>query len=490
MQINLVELASRFQHSIEAIAPDGQQPSATSMDNQAWDELMHWLTDLGDALSEDTTQDELVIGPLTDAASALRRISMGDDSAVLCLGRLLDMLAGILRRSGHDEAARIFGEEHVAIRKSLATASSEPWHQVTLARALAELSRTLSVAERNHEALAAAQEAVAHIRKAGEAGYPVLQPLADHLTTLQFRFSDVDRCEEALAAAQEAVSAEAQLRLADPTGDPTRLADALRNLALRLSDLERFAAAFGAAREAASLLRQLAAEGAPDARNDLADILDSLARYARRADQQSDAVAAAREAATVYRQLAAEGSTEARYNLADILFNLTYSAERAGQWSDAVAAAREEIAVRQQLPARKGTRDESELAYALQNLAHLLWEKAQYDEVAQLAGEAVVRYRQMAAEGLLDTDDLFWFEAAVDLVRDRLVAGRQYKVALEAAREQVALLRHLADKHPDRRKGLAYGLDKLADVLAAVRKHSEAAAARAEASAIRYAVGN
>ncbi|MDG4829977.1 hypothetical protein O7627_11775 [Solwaraspora sp. WMMD1047] len=398
------------------------------------------LNDLAQALGDDEAHDDLVVGLLSDTVSMIRRLAMRHDQAVPILATLLDVLAGVHRRNLRAEVALPLAEEHVAIRRSLTAASADPQHRVKQARALAELSRTLSVLNRHHESLAAAQEAVAQVREASAAGHPALRELADNLSNLQRCLYSVARSEEALAAAQEAVGVEAQLRLVDPTGDPTRFAEALTDLASRLGDLERYSAAATAMQEAAALLRQLASEGSTDAQYILADALDSLGYYTTMAET----------------------------------------------WPEAVAACREAVAVRRRLPAREGTHDAVRLAGALHDLASALRDAGRPEQVAQVIGEAIVRYRPLSEAGLLAPGDLWRFATAVGLYRLQLVEAGQHQTALAPAREQVTLYRHLAKERPDRHlRHLAQALESLADILTVLGHHSEAAAAHAEAESIR-----
>jgi tetratricopeptide (TPR) repeat protein len=296
-------------------------------------------------------------------------------------------------------------------------------------------------AQARHEASAALTEAVALVQEAEAAGWPASDDLADYLSLLSSCQSSLDRDEEALAAAEKVVRLEAQRRLADPVGDPTRLARALKELSWRLGALNRY-------RSAAS---------------------------------------AVGEATTLYRQLAAEGMVSARHDLANSLNLLSYYAGRADRWPAAVTAAREEVALRRQLPARQGTSDAVDFAYALKNLAELLWwEGHRSDEAVQAAEEAVIRYRALANASLLDPTEMWGFAMVIGLVKAQMMAAGRYRQALAAVHEQVAVYRYLVAVRPDRhRRDLADVLDGLADVLITTGDLRQAVAARAEADSIR-----
>jgi tetratricopeptide (TPR) repeat protein len=96
------------------------------------------------------------------------------------------------------------------------------------------------VFQREEEALAAVQEAVAAYRRLAEVTPDAFLPnLAHSLNNLSNRLSEVGRREEALAAVQEAVAAYRRLAEVTPDAFLPNLAMSLRVLAQILTDLDR-----------------------------------------------------------------------------------------------------------------------------------------------------------------------------------------------------------------------------------------------------------
>ena len=145
------------------------------------------------------------------------------------------------------------------------------------AKVLTMLGYALSELGRREEALAAAQEAVAHYRQLAQQHPEAFLPyLAGSLNNLGAMLSELGRWEEALAAAQEAVAIRRQLAQQHPEAFLPDLAGSLNNLGAMLSELGRREEALAAAQEAVAHYRQLAQQH-PEAF--LPDLAMSLRTY-------------------------------------------------------------------------------------------------------------------------------------------------------------------------------------------------------------------
>jgi tetratricopeptide (TPR) repeat protein len=429
----VAHVASTLQSEVDALAAGSGRPS------DVWDAL----DDLGRMIPATRGANDDVIEALTKTVAELRQIAMYDKAAVRMLAVALDMLAGMHRMALRPELALPLAEEHLTIRRSQLAEDPGPHQCSWCARALSEFGRTMGLLKRHHEALAAFREAVALARVARDAGLPAAH-LADYLSFLSQCLSALDRQEEALAAAEERVELEAQLRLADPLGNPARLAEALYSLCRRLAALGRWRAA----------------------------------------------AATAQEVVALERQLAADGSVSVQYELADALNQLGYCAENAEQWPDAEAASREEVVLRRGLPVRDATSDAVDLASALKDLAWRLWlRRGRSPEAAPLAWEAAERFRALAGAGRLEPGDMWGFAITLALIQEQLEAAGRYRDALAALQEGVGLYRQLAAVRPERHLPyLAGALADMARLLAATGDDTQAHAAYLEACSIRQQV--
>jgi hypothetical protein len=347
------------------------------------------------------------------------------------------------------------------------------------ARVKHDLAIRLSRAGHRHQAVTAAQEAVAATRGlAGDDRGTYDANLAGSLNTLSACLSDLNRWEEAAAAIQEAITIQRRLAEDDPFYE-IFLATALSGLGVDLLRLGQQQKALAAAQEAVSILRRPPRTDPVDHKEALATSLLHLATILADAAMPQQALAAAREAVRILRRLAKANPAAYEPTLAAALSNLGAGLSGVSRPSKALAASREAVALWRQLAKANPTAHDPGLAAALANLSADQWHLGLREQSVSANHEAISIYRRLArADPVAHQATL---AASLFDLSLRLLALWRPDQALPPAREAVEIGRHLANSDPAQEADFASSLDNLSNVLSRLRRTDEAAATDAEA---------
>ena len=439
----LVRLLQDYAYALEdATASEEERETARS--------LMSWLTKLSA-----TINDPVKLEPLA-AALPMQTLILHEQALELAQ-RLADDA-----RAAHD-------------------ASGEATSGARAAKWFSNLAIRLSQLGKPEDALAAAEEAVAHYRALVATRSDAFTPaLAGSLNSLAYILSDLGRREEALDAAEEAVTHYRALAEARPDAYTLAFATSLDTLASRQSDLGRREDALATAEEAIAHYRALAA-ARPDAFTPaLANSLDNLAKTLSQFGGREDALVAAEEAVTHYRAFAEARPDAYTPDLATSLNNLAIMLSQLGRRKDALDAATEAVMHHRALAATRPDAFTPDLARSLDNLANTLSDLGRREDAFAAAEEAVTHNRAFAeARPDAFTPDLA--RSLNNLANTLSQLGRQ-EDALAAAEEAVTHYRSLAEARPDAfTPALAGTLNTLANTLSELDKSDEALAAAEEA---------
>ncbi|MFD9903051.1 hypothetical protein [Streptomyces sp. NPDC059063] len=248
-----------------------------------------------------------------------------DDALAVALSNC----AADLATEGHWATALATAQEAVDIRRRQAAAAAggpgPTAHSAALAAALANLAICLAYADRRHDAVAAAQEAVGIQRALARSHPHTHEPtLASALVNLSRRLSDVSRPRQACDAATEAVQVLRRLVDVSPAAYEEVLAIGLLNLGSRLASLSHHEEACRVLDESAGIRRGLAAARPGRHETALAASLETLAVQLYRTRHHGRALLAWKEAMDLRRALAGAGGQAERRHLADMLCTIAW----------------------------------------------------------------------------------------------------------------------------------------------------------------------
>lgn len=201
---------------------------------------------------------------------------------------------------------------------------------------------------------------------------------------------------EALAAADEAVALHRDLSSADPGAGAPRLAESLDSLGTRLATAGRHEDALRAARESVALYRRSASAGASVHRAALARVLNNLSIRLTDTGRHEESLAATLEALEIYRALDGEEPGRHRGGLVHTLANLALRQARAGHKDAVLAPALESADLLAALPDAHPSHDFAALAETLRWLARRLSRTGHRAE-ARLLKRAAAQARRRAS---------------------------------------------------------------------------------------------
>jgi len=361
----------------------------------------------------------------------------------------------------HDQG---FAPAEEAVRLYRKLARDKPTrYEESLAWALNGLGIHAHITRRDHEALAASQEAADIIQKLVAEGRTDLEPaLGRVLANLSVR-KPLDP-ERRLAIAQQAVLI-GRRWATEPAAKYLELAGALENLAFALDEHGRSDEAIAVTREAATLRRDQA-ESAPEVYGpDLVRTLDNLIHRLAKVNDVDEVLRVNAEAIDFYRRLAAGDSLSWEPGLAAELFALGARVWAAKRYGEAVTAFTEAVDMFRRLAAADPDRYEHNLADSLHNLGiSYARREGVCEEALAVTSEAVAVYRRLAvADAALCEPRLA--KSLLNLGIFQAALGR-HEDAIEATTEGVALYRRLASEAPDEFEALlAEAVDFLRSLL-------------------------
>ncbi|WP_053651319.1 SAV_2336 N-terminal domain-related protein [Streptomyces sp. XY431] len=433
-----------------------------------------WSMDtLGSCLRLLSRHEEAVALGQECIAMARGLVAAGDDARVPFLADQLLNTGLQTERLGRDSEALTLVQESVAVLRE--SADDDPAvKDLMVGRAMRQLCRLLSKAERHSESAAVAEEQVALLRSRVAAEQPgALQDLVEAVDRLAFELSFVDDAppDRAMTLAREAVELSRQLAV------PRLLSETLGTLGLLLLQAEEREEGLAVSEERVALLRQLADEDPEQFRPVLAIALDDLADWLSQTEQRNEAVATAHEAVVLTRSLVTD-APQSTLDLAGALRTLGRRLAEVSNTTEATAVIEERITLLRRLNA-EDTRHRGTLADALDDLAIRLGQDDRPDEALAAAQESVALYRQAANEDAGQVPGLAW---ALGTLGRRLNQVGQLDGALLAAEERVRLLRRLFEEDPDEyRTDLADALEGSAALLEESSHTEEAIADSVEA---------
>jgi tetratricopeptide (TPR) repeat protein len=382
-----------------------------------------------------------------------------------------------------DKAAEIEQRAVALLREAHARAAGEA-SGAELARRLVALSDRLGRAGRLEEALAAAEEAVAHLRALAAAAKRSRPALASALVALANRLSQLGRYEDALAASEEGIALLRQISADDGDADRSRLAHAIADHAAHLGHVGRRQEALAAAEEAVERYRTLAAARAEVFEPELARALNNLAVHRAAVGGGEAALAAGEEAVGLYRELAASRPDGFRSQLALSLHALAVHRSGLGRADEALAAIEEAAAILGGLAEARPQAFQPDLARILNTCACCLYQSGRGDAASDAAAKAVALARTLAATRPAVHEALL--AVSLNSLSNVLAAIGSGEEAVAAVREAAGIYRRLAAGRPlCHRPDLASTLANLASRLGEAGATAEAVAAAAEAVAIR-----
>ncbi|QRV94379.1 hypothetical protein RhiJN_22397 [Ceratobasidium sp. AG-Ba] len=314
------------------------------------------------------------------------------------LAMSLNNLSGSLSDMGRQNEALAAIEEAVEIRRRLAMERPAAYNP-DLALSLNNLSSSLFKMGRQHEALAAIEEAVEMYRQLAVERPAAYTPvLVSSLNNFSNRLSDMGLQNEALAAIEEAVGIRRRLAIELPAAYTPDLALSLNNLSNRLYGVGRQNEALEVIEEAVEIRRLLAMERPTAYTPVLAGSLNNLSNRLSFMGRQNEALAAIEEAVEMYRRLAVE--RQAAYNpvLADSLNNLSNRLSDTGQHNEALATIEEAVEIRRNLTVQSPAAHNPKLAMNLWTLTLCLSNVGRHQNALRAIQESVQLYRSLLSE--------------------------------------------------------------------------------------------
>ena len=403
------------------------------------------------------------------------------DRAVACERASLD-----LRRAGRRAEAAAEATRATAVWREVLRTLPRLEVLPFLARSLSNGSILLGEANRPHEALNAAEEALAlrreltaHDRKAS------LRDLGESLLNVSLGLAEHKRHLEALEAAAESVAAFSDLAAHDRQAHLKRLADCTYNLAMRLGDLGRRGDALLQAQEALSLRRELTQHDREAFLPDLAAGLEHVGNRAADLGQFDAASHALKEALDLLRELAVRRGATFTPAVARCHANLAKHLSDAGRPGEALEHADQAAQMYRKLQSHQPLDYSSELAGSLSKVAAALVGLGRCREALGPMSEATELYRAITTidrasflPGLAGSLD--------DMAVVHMLLGNR-ALALNVSLEGLQLNRELVStegegKLPDLARSLANASAMLGDV----GRVTEAIETAGEAAAIYW----
>jgi tetratricopeptide (TPR) repeat protein len=458
--------ADDWQRVVVAIQDADQYRAAAEFgDPVAASDLAWAIGRVGLALSA-VGRPEHALVPLTECVERYRRLVVlrpgeFDDG----LGRWLRTLRGEYRDLGrHDEELAV-AREGLAVYRRLAEA--DPAYNEELDLELGWLAGTLSGLGRADEAVEAAAEHVAWVRRR-----PLARPdevdfgLALALKRYADRLADVGRREEALAATVEVVDLYRRMAVEEPDDMMGDLAEALVVYSRRLEDVGRHHDAQAAYDEIVQIFRDLAAtKGEPWMRRAVVAALINNGVMLGRVGRYDEGLARATEAAELARSLieggpVGSGPVEGESSLSSALNNASVDLIRLNRYGEAVSAATEAVEIKRRLAASDPAGHEPDLAMALNNLAGALSGLGRHADAVAASAESYALYRRLVNTGSSESSvssersessesseyEADWADCLETFAAVRLAAGVERAEALRAAEESVAIYERLVDE--------------------------------------------
>ena len=256
--------------------------------------------------------------------------------------------------------------------------------------------------------LAASADAVRFFREAARQDPSAYLPdLATALHDHSLALDGAGRPHEAIGAAEDAVAIRQHLAKQDSTHVP-HLANALHNLALRLAAVDRRGDSLAALEDVVAIRRHLVNEHPARYLPPLATALDDLAAGFDAAGQGHDRVVALEDAVAIRRHLARGLPERFLPDLAASLHALSLGLGASGRRHEALAAVEEAVAVRRGLAETDPGRHLPDLATSLQALSVGLGALGQQPESLAAGEEATQIYQFLAHHdpGPVHLDDL------------------------------------------------------------------------------------
>jgi tetratricopeptide (TPR) repeat protein len=269
---------------------------------------------------------------------------------------------------------------------------------VKRARMFGRLSWRYTNAGRALDALEAAQEAVAILRRLPpQQQHQHRDALARMLANLGGKLSEVGRHDDGLAATTEAASLQRVLAREDAARHAPDLALSLHNIGVQLRQLGRLPAALPPTEEAVRIYRSLAGWNLERHLPALAGVLGTLGTLLSDLDRAEESLAATTEALAIRQRLATEEQQAHQPDYAVSLANLGAQLSEGKQWHDALAQTEKAMYLQEQVSnANKASYEPARLALA-HNHAGQLWELGRHDEAVAEALTVVDGYRSLAA---------------------------------------------------------------------------------------------
>ncbi|WFB11247.1 tetratricopeptide repeat protein [Streptomyces sp. LX-29] len=383
-------------------------------------------------------------------------------------------LASLLSEQGRPEDALRLYEGSLEYGRALVAAAPET-ELPGLAATLSGIGLTLARLGRDEEALAPSLECVELYRGLEKANPAVFRPhLGDALSNLGRRLESLSRRSEALAVTQEALALHRRLAADDPDRHLPRLADVLARVSDLLSAGGRREEAISPRQEAVDILRELAGDE-PAYVPVLAVSLNDLGARFAEALRPADAVAPARESLELHRRLAQENPRAYIPLLAASLFNTGLRHSALGRPAEALELLGEAVGRYRQLVVVGGSAAYgAQLAMSLGAAAEQLAALGRVGEMLAASQESLDLLGPLAASdpeahlAELTRRQLRYAEM-------RLRATVDLSSASEAAVGAVDTYWSVAERQPVYIPVLKRALTVLADILAALGNHADAA---------------
>jgi len=365
------------------------------------------------------------------------RRSLSDNAEPAIKAEWSHRVSNMLSHAGRPAEAVLMAEEAVALYRELATSHPDRYRP-SLAEALGDLGSG-RVQLGRADAVPVLEEAVVILREIAAPAPDLYRlPLAKALHNLGYGLAELTQYADAMRAEKESLAIRRELATLDPQRYGPGLGNTLNNLGNRLSELGHPADALPIAEQAVAIRRRLAAIDPDRYRPDLAQSLNNLGSRLSELGRPADALSISEQAVAIYRELAVASPDRYRPELARCLNNLGATLSLLDhRLDDAVTVEREAVAIRRELAAANPGRHRADLAQSLYNFGIILASHDQLADASAASQEAVDVYHQLAAVS------------------------------------------------PDRRSSLAQSLCLLAEILAALGRHSEAEQIQSEADELR-----
>jgi tetratricopeptide (TPR) repeat protein len=380
------------------------------------------------------------------------------------IDELLDLTDGLPQYSSLLNApATKITQSVVDVLRALAAAHRS--NRVWLATALDLLGTRLAYEGRKEEALRAAEEAIALLRRVprrqrlsfGRGNYR--QGLAAMYSNLSLHHEAVGRDRDALEAAQRSVDIRRKLA---PRGSREYLymATSLHNLAIHLGKAERHQEALRASQESTDLFRQIVADpfgilGAEDPEANLHDLAKSLylcSLSLDRLQRPKEALDAAREAAEIQRRLAADNPDSWLPGLPGMLVSLAEQYNDASRHHEALPPAEEAVAIAREHAATDPEGFLHDLGCSLTQLAAALGGLSRPSEAVAVGREAVDVLRRTAEHDLGDVSDSL--PTALTVMAEQLLQAGGEPIEVVAPLTEAMTLAERADDEQVRTRAL------------------------------------